>query len=129
MVITLPSIRFITGIGALTGAAFSELKESNAKERQWEERLKKGYSQAAQSRYDLGSRYPYKEFDIGKIKEEIKSDYPWASDLLVHEVAMTATAKKLFEDETEYVYEVPERMNYFDLDKYAADEFRLRKGI
>jgi len=120
-------ISFFIGLFSLGAGTTMAAKEDMDLHRKNQEYLAGNYNYSTQSMYDYGSNgLLYSRFDIDAITVAIKTDWPRMSDLNAWELAKTAAAKKLMEEETPYKYQVPDRFKYFDLDKYAADEFRVK---
>ena len=118
---------FLTGIFSLgTGFALS-CKEQNDLDLQWEKDVAEGYSYAAQSEYDFNRGRLYRAYFIDDIMKEIQKDYPNMNDYCARQVAEAAVAKKLLEEETQYKYKPSDNCKFFNLNKYAKEEFKKKE--
>lgn len=118
---------FIVGLFSLGAAAGIECKSRSQAEREYQEKIEKGYNYSTQVDYDYGLKGSLerilREFDYMKIKAAIEKDFPAMSETNVHQVVCMAVRKRWMESESPYKYEVPERFGLVDIDKYAGDEF------
>lgn len=121
---------FIAGLFSLGAAAGMESKSRTQAEREYQEKIEKSYHYSTQVDYDYGLKGDLKritrEFDYMKIKAAIKKDFPAMSETNVHQVICMAVRKRWMESESPYKYEVPERFELVDIDKYATDKFKRR---
>lgn len=115
---------FLAGLFSLGASAGMSIKQDMENERQVREREEKHYSYPTQSRYDYNASKLYGAYDILAMTERILEEYPRMSYGVANEIAEASVAKKLMEAETPFKYEPSMRCQYFDLDKYATDEFK-----
>lgn len=119
---------FFTGLLSLGASAGIAFKEQSDIDRQNMEYLQGNYSYAVQSDYDFNRGKLYAAYDLDRVVEAIKADYPRMTDYNAWEVAEAAVAKKMMEEQTNYKYKLSENCKFFDLDKYAKDEFKRKEG-
>lgn len=114
---------FLSSIFALGTSGAMAFKAQNEVERANQEYLNNNYNYSVQIEYERNSI----GFDLDKVIDAIKNDYPNISEGNAYEVAFAAIAKRKMEEETNYKYEVRGVAQYFELDKYATDEFKVKK--
>lgn len=117
---------FLIGIGSLLasgGMALKEVADLEAKNREWRSHK---YSYYIQDDYDRNIAGMALAYDFDKIKTAIRSDYPGMSDTWIYKITITALAKKMMEEETDWEYRVPEQIRNagIDLDRYSLDKFK-----
>ena len=121
---------FLVGLFSLGAAAGMEGKSRSQAEREWEEKLEKGYDYSTQLDYDHGLKGDLKrimrEYDYMKMKAAIEKDYPRMTETMVHETICTGVRKRWMEEESRFKYEVPNKFGYINIDKYATDEFKRK---
>lgn len=115
---------FFSGVFSLGAGMGLALKELNNNEIEWENNIAAGYNYAAQSKYDFDSGKLYINFDIEAIIQEIQNDYPKMNEFCAREIAEASVAKRMLEEETKYKYKPSENCKFFNLEKYARNEFR-----
>lgn len=112
---------FITSLFSLSASGIMAFKEQSSMDRKNKEFLDSKYNFSAQLRYERNSI----GYDLDKVIEAIKDDYPNISDCNAYEVAFAAIAKRKMEEETHYKYEQRGITKYFELEKYATDKFKV----
>lgn len=114
------------GLGSLLTSGAMALKESEERELKNEEWRSHRYSHYIQEDYDLATHKMALRYDFDKIKAAIRMDYPNMSDHWAFRITVTAIAKKMMEEETDYEYKIPDQIRHanIDLDKYALDKFK-----
>lgn len=112
---------FLSSIFAFGASGAMAFKDQNEVERANKEYLNNNYNYSVQIRYERNSI----GFDLDKVIEAIENDYPNISKCNAYEVAFAAIAKRKMEEETNYKYEPRGVSKYFDLARYATDEFKV----
>lgn len=117
---------FLIGLGSLltSGAmALQVSEETEARKQEWREHR---YSYYIQEDYDLAIGKMMEVYDFDKIKKAIKADYPNMGNAFIFKIAITAVAKRMMEEETDWEYRVPEQIQNanINIDKYSTDEFK-----
>ena len=117
---------FLIGLGSLIASGTMALRESEIREEKNQEWKSHKYSHYIQEDYDLATHKMALRYDFDKIKAVIKMDYPNMSDHWVFRITVTAIAKKMMEEETDYEYKIPDQIRHanINLEKYALDEFK-----
>lgn len=112
---------FLSSLFALGSSGAMAYKNHNEVEKANREYLDSKYNFSAQLRYERNSI----GYDLDKVIDAIKDDYPNISECNAYEVAFAAIAKRKMEEETNYRYEQRGITKYFDLEKYATDKFKI----
>lgn len=120
----LAPLLFVSGVASCLASGIMGLKEDNDREVQYAADQAAGYNSIEQDRYDLNLGRIYYAFNLEKIIADIQKDYPKMNHYAAQKVALASVAKKLMEEETRYKYRPSESTKYFDLDKYAKEEYR-----
>ena len=117
---------FIIGVISLFTSFGLTLYDQNKHEREKEEYRNTGYNQIVQcGRYDGDQCYLREKYDMFKVIDAVKEEYPHMSDVIAYKVAYAAVAKKLMEEETSYKYQVPEELLFLgDIERFAKEELR-----
>lgn len=117
---------FLIGLGSLVASSFMTLGKDAGLEAKSQEWKSHKYSHYIQEDYDLNTARMVLSYDFDKIKAAIRADYPGISDTWAYKITVTAIAKRMMEEETEWEYQVPEQIldANIDIDKYATDEFK-----
>lgn len=119
-----PILGFFTGLFSLGASAGLAIKEQSEIDRKNREYVQNRYSYAVQSGYDFHWGRLNAAYDMDKVIGEVMADYPLITRYNAIDVARAAVAKKMMETETEYKYKPEEKCSFFDLDKYAKEEFK-----
>lgn len=112
---------FLSSMFALGGSGAIEFKDQHDIEQANREYRRNNYNYSVQIRYEKNSI----GYDLDKVIEAVKNDYPNISECNAYEVAFAAIAKRKMESETNYKYEPRGVAKHFDLTRYATDEFKV----
>lgn len=118
---------FIIGALSLLTSFGLTVHDHNKHELEREEYYRSGFNQIIQNgRYDGDRQYLRDKYDVLKVVDVVKQEYPRMSDVIAFEVAYMAIAKKLMESETSYKYQVPEKYQFLgELERFAQEECRI----
>lgn len=115
---------FIIGALSLLTSFGLTVYDHNKHEVEREAYYNAGYNQIVQNgRYDGDRQYLRDKYDILKVVDSVKQEYPRMSEVMTFEVAYIAIAKKLMETETKFKYQVPEKFQFLgDLARFATED-------
>lgn len=117
---------FLSGLGLIAASQIAGViqdRDLRAQNHEWESH---NYSPYIQEEYDLNDSRLFEVFDLRKMMDAIRKDYPGLSENMAYCVAQQSAAKRLMEEETSFEYEIRDNVKWLkiDIDKYSTDNFK-----